>query len=67
MADGWVEGEKIFITKIDLSDTKAAENAVFQAVLDPRIREIRLAETLGMEERRFVANIVARNFPLMEI
>ncbi len=57
----------LHISRIDLSDPKKAEAEFFRTLSHPAVRTVAFDQTLPLETKRFLSNVLAHNHPLLEI
>ncbi|MDQ1344298.1 MAG: hypothetical protein QG650_1018 [Patescibacteria group bacterium] len=62
-----VESATLRLKRVDFSSHAAAESEICRMLANPAVRQLRFSDLKTLEERRFVASIVARNFPLLEV
>lgn len=65
--EGVREGGALSLKRVDVSDHQAAESEICRMLSLSGMKHLRFSELKTLEERRFVAAIVSRNFPLLEV
>lgn len=65
--EGVTEGDALRLKRIDVTDHSAAEAEICRMLSYPSVKRLAISDLKSLEERRFVAAVVSRNFPLLEV